>query len=73
MTVDVRGIAPRDRLGVILGSWDALAPGAAMDLWVDHDPRCMYYTLQAMHGDEAFTFEYLLSGPDDWRVRVTRR
>ena len=73
MTVDVRGVAPKDRLGMILGAWEALAPGTGLELWVDHDPRCMYYTLRALHGEEAFTFDYLLEGPEDWQVRVVKR
>lgn len=40
---------------------------------VDHDPRCMYYTLEAMHGGETFTFDYLETGPEVWRVEVTRK
>lgn len=70
--VDVRGVAPKDRLEVILGAWEALRPGSAMELWVDHDPKCMYYTLRAMYGEETFAFEYLLEGPEDWQVRVTK-
>jgi uncharacterized protein (DUF2249 family) len=44
-----------------------------MELVVDHDPECMYYTLLATRGDEAFTFEYLEKGPERWRVIVGRR
>ena len=41
-----------------------------MELTVDHDPRCMYYTLEAMRGTETFSFDYLENGPETWRVRV---
>jgi uncharacterized protein (DUF2249 family) len=72
-TLDVRDVAPKDRLEAILGAWDRLAPGDALQLWVDHDPKCMYYTLRAMHGEDAFEFAYLLEGPEDWHVQVSRK
>ncbi|MEX0600117.1 MAG: DUF2249 domain-containing protein [Rhodothermales bacterium] len=43
-----------------------------MELLVDHDPTCMYYTLKAEHGDELFTFQYLEEGPETWRVHITK-
>ena len=39
-----------------------------MELTVDHNPECMYYTLLATHGETAFSFEYLENGPETWRV-----
>lgn len=72
-TLDVRFVEPRDRFEMIMGSYDDLAAGEAMDLTVDHDPRCMYYTLKATRGgDDAFRFEYLANGPEIWRVHVTK-
>ena len=71
--LDVRPVEPKDRFGAIMGAYDALEPGATLDLVVDHDPRCMYYTLQATRGEEEFRFEYLEDGPEVWRVHVTRR
>jgi uncharacterized protein (DUF2249 family) len=68
--VDVRPVAPKDRLAAILGAFDGLAAGDRVDLIVDHDPRCMYYTLNAMHGEGSFSFEYLEEGPEVWRVQV---
>ena len=70
--LDVRPVEPRHRYEVIMGAFDGLAPGGTLDLTVDHDPRCMYYTLEAMRGEEAFTFEYLEDGPERWRVLVGR-
>lgn len=62
--LDVRPVAPKDRLEAIMGGCDVLPPGGTLELTVDHDPRCMYYTLQAMHGDGTFTFTYLEEGPE---------
>ena len=70
--LDVRPVEPKDRFQAIMGAYDALPPGATLDLVVDHDPKCMYYTLEATRGADEFTFEYLENGPEVWRVAVTR-
>lgn len=72
-TLDVRSIAPKYRFGMIMGAYRALAVGDAMELAVDHDPTCMYYTLKAEHGDTFFSFQYLEEGPETWRVRIAKR
>jgi uncharacterized protein (DUF2249 family) len=71
--LDVRPVEPKDRYETIMGAYDALDVGAALELTVDHDPQCMYYTLRATRGDDAFTFDYLEQGPETWRVRVGKR
>lgn len=71
--LDVRPVEPRDRLEAIMGAYDGLPPGGTLDLVVDHDPRCMYYTLQATRGEDTFTFDYLEQGPEVWRVEVAKR
>lgn len=70
--LDVRDTEPRNRFETIMGAYRALPEGGSMELVVDHDPRCMYYTLQATEGDAAFQFAYLEDGPEVWRVEVTR-
>jgi uncharacterized protein (DUF2249 family) len=72
VVLDVRPVPPKDRFETIMGAYEALEPGQVLDLTVDHDPECMYYTLKATHGDDAFRFEYLLRGPVDWRVEVRK-
>jgi uncharacterized protein (DUF2249 family) len=71
--VDVRDTEPRLRFDRIMGAYEGLRPGESMELAVDHDPTCMYYTLKGTRGDAAFAFEYLERGPESWRVRVTKR
>ena len=70
--LDVRPTEPKDRFETIMGAYQSLPAGGTMVLVVDHDPRCMYYTLQATEGDETFRFDYLEDGPEVWRVEVTR-
>jgi uncharacterized protein (DUF2249 family) len=71
--LDVRPVEPKDRFDLIMSTYEGLATGGTMELVVDHDPECMYFTLKATRGDEAFDFEYLEKGPIDWRVLVTKR
>lgn len=72
VTLDVRPVEPKDRFERIMGAYEALPVQGTLELVVDHDPKCMYYTLRATRGDDAFRFEYLEDGPEVWRVRVCR-
>ncbi|HEU6455229.1 MAG TPA: DUF2249 domain-containing protein [Roseateles sp.] len=70
--IDVREIPPRERHPLIFSTFRALAAKDAMELVNDHDPRPLYYQMQAeMPG--TFTWDYLDVGPDVWRVRITRQ
>ena len=71
--LDVRPVEPKDRFETIMNAYEALPPDVPMEMLVDHDPRCMYYTLRATRGSDTFTFDYLEDGPELWRVEVTRR
>ncbi len=71
--LDVRAVEPEHRFETIMGAYHTLQPGETLELVVDHDPECMYYTLLAEQGADAFAFDYLERGPVTWRVHVTRR
>lgn len=71
--LDVRPVEPKHRLETIMGAYESLPAGGTLELTVDHDPKCMYYTLGAMHGEETFTFEPRENGPELWRVEVQKR
>ncbi len=70
--LDVRGVPPKDRFSLIMGAYEALAPGEQLELTVDHDPECMYFTLLGSRGADAFSFAYGERGPEVWRVTVTK-
>lgn len=70
--LDVRSVEPKHRFERIMGAYESLGADETLELTVDHDPKCMYYTLKATRGDEAFRFDYLESGPMTWRVHVRR-
>ncbi|HSN30275.1 MAG TPA: DUF2249 domain-containing protein [Kofleriaceae bacterium] len=71
--LDMRDVEPRDRLSTILGAYATLIPGATLRLTLDHDPMCMYYTLEATEPARSFDFQVVESGPEVWRAEVTKR
>lgn len=71
--LDVRPVEPKERFERIMGAYEGLAAGETLELVVDHEPRCMYYTLLATRGEAAFEFDYVERGPPAWTVRVLRR
>jgi uncharacterized protein (DUF2249 family) len=70
--LDVRPVEPKDRFDRIMGAYESLTTEQALELTVDHDPKCMYYALRATRGEGAFAFDYLENGPEMWRVRVQK-
>jgi uncharacterized protein (DUF2249 family) len=69
--LDVREIAPRDRHPLIFSTFDGLASGEAFMLVNDHEPRPLYYQFLHEKPDQ-FKWEYVESGPEVWRVRISR-
>src|SRR5690554_377337 len=51
----------------IFKAFDDLQPGESFIIHNDHDPKPVFYQLQAMHGD-IFFWEYLQEGPDWWDI-----
>ena len=69
--LDVRSEPPARRHQLIFFAYDGLAPGEAFTLVNDHDPKPLYYQFAAEYPDR-FTWDYLESGPDVWKVRIGR-
>lgn len=70
--LDVRTIPPRERHPMIFDILDGLEKGGHLELTNDHDPKPLYYQIQATRPDQ-FDWEYIDEGPDVWRVRITRQ
>lgn len=62
---------PSIRHQTIMGAIDALAPGEALRLRVDHEPKPLFYMLQAERAGQV-SWEPEQNGPDEWRVVVRR-
>jgi uncharacterized protein (DUF2249 family) len=69
--LDVRDLAPARRHETIFSAYHDLAPGAGFVLVNDHDPKPLRYQFEAEHAGQ-FTWQYLESGPEVWRVRIGR-
>jgi uncharacterized protein (DUF2249 family) len=69
--LDVRTEIPKRRHELIFETFDQTPVGTGYVLVNDHDPKPLYYQLQAEHNGE-FSWEYLESGPEVWRVRIGR-
>ena len=69
--VDVRTVIPRERHPLIFSTFDALAPGEGFELVNDHDPKPLYYQLEAERPGQ-LAWSYVEQGPQVWRVQVGR-
>ncbi|MBX7159749.1 MAG: DUF2249 domain-containing protein [Acidimicrobiia bacterium] len=69
--LDVRNEPPARRHELIFETWAALTPGTAFVLVNDHDPKPLYYQFEAEHTGQ-FSWDYLVSGPEEWQVRIGR-
>lgn len=67
--LDVREYPPAERHDMIFQTYDALKPGEAFVLVNDHDPKPLYYQFSAEQPGR-FTWEYLMQGPEAWKVRI---
>ena len=69
--IDVRSLVPMQRHQKIFQLVDELAPGGKFVLVNDHDPKPLYYQLEAEH-PQPFSWTYLERGPQVWRVEIGR-
>ena len=69
--IDVRSLVPMQRHQKIFQLVDELAPGGKFILINDHDPKPLYYQLEAEHPQQ-FSWTYRERGPEVWRVEIGR-
>lgn len=69
--MDVRPIPCSIKHGLIIRTWLALPVGEHFILLNDHDPVPLRYQFAAEWPD-AFTWEHLVKGPDEYRVKITK-
>jgi uncharacterized protein (DUF2249 family) len=67
--VDVRMLVPAQRHATIFMLIEELTPGASFTLVNDHDPKPLYYQLEAEYPKQ-FSWTYLERGPEVWRVQI---
>lgn len=69
--MDVRPIPCSIKHGLIIETWLKLAVNDHFVLLNDHDPVPLYYQFSAQWPG-AFTWEHLVKGPDEFRVKITK-
>ncbi|HWL17209.1 MAG TPA: DUF2249 domain-containing protein [Opitutus sp.] len=69
--LDVRPIPGRSKHAQIFQRWFDLAVGQHFVLLNDHDPIPLHYQFAAQFPD-AFGWEYLEQGPEEFRVKITK-
>jgi uncharacterized protein (DUF2249 family) len=72
ITLDVQNIPPRERHPKIFDTFDSLQPGDKMILINDHDPKPLKYQLEAERTGQ-MDWEYILSGPEEWKVEILKK
>ena len=68
--LDVRAIPHAVRHAAFFGAFEAIAPGGSIVLIAPHAPVPMLTQLSQRAPIEV---EYLVEGPTEWHVKVTRR
>ncbi|MCK6422423.1 MAG: DUF2249 domain-containing protein [Aquabacterium sp.] len=71
-TIDVRQVPPRERHSLIFATFDRLPSGGALELVNDHDPQPLRGQFEALM-PTSYEWAYLESGPETWRVRITKK
>src|SRR5579871_663921 len=69
--MDVRPIPCSIKHGMIIRQWLELRVGDHFVLLNDHDPVPLYYQFAAQWPG-AFTWEHLVKGPEEFRVKITK-
>lgn|SRR5690606_18086508 len=70
--LNIPSIEPREKHDTIFKVFESRASGGSFIIHNDHDPKPVYYQLQAMHGD-SFDWEYLQEGPQWFDIRVSKK
>jgi uncharacterized protein (DUF2249 family) len=69
--MDVRPIPCSVKHGLIIQTWLDLPVGGHFILLNDHDPVPLFYQFSAQWPG-AFSWEHLVKGPEEFRVKITR-
>ncbi len=69
--IDARRLPPLERYPLIISTFDGLQAGQAFELVNNHDPVPLYFKFREVRAG-LFDWQYLESGPGQWRVRITR-
>ena len=69
--IDVRQLPPAQRHQKIFQLVNELAAGRSFILVNDHDPKPLYYQLEAEYPKQ-FSWDYRERGPEVWQVEIAK-
>ena len=69
--VDVRDMPPRERHPRIFATFDGLPVGGVLTLVNDHDPKPLFYQMQAERPGQ-IAWDPQEEGPERWVIRIER-
>lgn len=69
--MDLRPYPPAERHEMFYKAFADIKPGEAFEFYNDHDPKPLYYQMEA-ESKEPFRWEYVLEGPEEWKVRMVK-
>lgn len=69
--LDARVIPHAIRHATVFGALDAIPSGGSLDLIAPHNPLPLLNQI-SMREQGAVTWTYLVEGPEDWVLRLTR-
>ena len=68
--LDVTLLKPAEKQPFIFIRFDELYNGETLTIYIDHDPKSLYY--QLLERGAAFSWEYLEEGPEWWKINITK-
>ena len=68
---DVRPYPPAKRHDMVFEAFEELKSGEAFVFINDHDPKPLYYQMEA-ENDQPFKWDYLMTMPQEWKVKVMK-
>jgi uncharacterized protein (DUF2249 family) len=72
LIIEAQSIPAAERHNVILSTFDSLAAGDSLIIQNSHDPRPLLLQFDEKRPAQ-FTSEYLVSGPIEWKVKLTKK
>ncbi len=72
LLIEVQSIPAPQRHEVIFAAFDSLASGDSIIIQNNHDPKPLLTQFDEKRTSQ-FTSTYLLSGPIEWKVKLTKK
>lgn len=72
IVIEDQQLPASEKPGYIFDTFDSLEPGDSIILISSYDPEALWSLFDEKRPSQ-FTLEYLLNGPEEWRVKLTKK